>query len=85
MYDPVREGRPAETFPWNDFDLLFLDYDLGMEQETGIDWLKQIKRSSNPPYIIMVTGMGSEQVAVRAIREGADDYLIKYDVVTDKL
>jgi ActR/RegA family two-component response regulator len=84
-YDPIRERRPDNAFPWGDFDIVFLDYELGLEQETGIDWLPWIKRTSPAPYVIMVTGMGSESVAVHAIRQGADDYLIKYDVVTDKL
>jgi serine/threonine protein kinase len=84
-YDPRREGRPGGAFPWGDFDIVFLDYDLGVAQETGIDWLPEMKRSTDAPSVIMVTGRGSESVAVRAIRQGADDYLIKYDVVTDKL
>jgi serine/threonine protein kinase len=33
----------------------------------------------------MVTGHESVDIAVKAIRQGANDYLIKYDVVTDKL
>jgi serine/threonine-protein kinase PpkA len=44
-----------------------------------------MKRSRQAPHVIIVTGGGDERVAVRAIRAGADDYLIKYDVVTDKL
>ena len=84
-YDPLREGRPGNAFPWGTFDIVFLDYDIGLVQETGIDWLPEMKRSTNAPFVIMVTGGGSENVAVRAIRQGADDYLIKYDVVTDKL
>ena len=84
-YDPRREGRPGGAFPWGDFDIVFLDYDLSLVGETGIDWLPEMKRSTTPPSVIMVTGRGSENIAVRAIRQGADDYLVKYDVVTDKL
>ena len=84
-YDPHREGRPDSSFPWSEFDIVFLDYQLGLERETGIDWLPEIKRIPAAPSVILVSGHGSESVAVRAIREGADEYLIKYDVVTDKL
>src|SRR3972149_880465 len=38
-YDPLREGRPGNAFPWGTFDIVFLDYDIGLVQETGIDWL----------------------------------------------
>ena len=84
-YDPIREGRPGEDFPWHEYDIVFLDYDLGWKQETGLDWLPAIKRSAPAPCVIMVTGHGSEKIAVRAIRQGADDYLVKYDVVAEKL
>ena len=84
-HDPLRDGRPGSAFPWETFDIVFLDYDLGLAQETGIDWLPDMKRSANAPFVIMVTGGGNENVAVRAIRQGANEYLIKYDVVTDKL
>ena len=84
-YDPRREGRPGDDFSWDEFDIVFLDYDLGLKQETGIDWLPKVKQSVHAPSVIMVTGHGSENIAVRAIRQGADDYLIKYDVVAEKL
>ena len=55
-------------------DLVLLDYRLpGM---TGIDALHEIRRQ-NGPSVIMVTGMGSEGLAVEAIRAGAIDYITK--------
>ncbi|MGH8121100.1 MAG: protein kinase domain-containing protein, partial [Gammaproteobacteria bacterium] len=84
-FDPLREGRPGSDFPWREYDIVFLDYDLGRKGETGIDWLPGIKSSVPAPSVIMVTGHGSEKIAVRAIRHGADDYLVKYDVVAEKL
>lgn len=55
-------------------DLVLLDYHLpGM---TGIETLQAI-RASDGPSVIMVTGKGSESVAVEALRNGAIDYVIK--------
>jgi len=84
-YDPVKSGVPAADFPWENYNLVFLDYDLGLDDLTGLDVLASIKQQENAPFVIMVTGHESVDIAVKAIRQGANDYLIKYDVVTDKL
>lgn len=53
------------------FDVILLDYQLG--DGTGLDLLKEIRETP----VILVTGSGSEEIAVQAMREGAYDYLIK--------
>jgi signal transduction histidine kinase len=54
--------------------LLLVDYALpGM---TGIDLLHRVVETDGPP-VVMVTGMGSEQTAVDAMRAGAIDYVVK--------
>jgi serine/threonine-protein kinase PpkA len=85
VYDPLKSGAPATDFPWENYNLVFLDYDLGLDNLTGLDLLTRIKQQHNSPFVIMVTGHDSVDIAVKAIRLGANDYLIKYDVVTDKL
>ena len=84
-YDPLKSGIPNASFPWENYNLVFLDYDLGLDDLTGLDVLTSIKLQDNSPFVIMVTGQDSVDIAVKAIRLGANDYLIKYDVVTDKL
>ncbi|HTT07912.1 MAG TPA: protein kinase [Gammaproteobacteria bacterium] len=84
-YDPALSGLPGPQYPWSRHDIVLLDYDLGLDAETGIDLLVRIKDSARPPIVIMITGMGNENVAVKAIRKGADDYLVKNDVATDRL
>ncbi|MCU1463597.1 MAG: hypothetical protein JWO37_3672 [Acidimicrobiales bacterium] len=55
-------------------DLVLLDYRLpGL---SGIDTLERI-RSNGGPSVVMVTGMGSESIAVEAMRAGAIDYVVK--------
>ena len=84
-YDPLKSGIPDTNFPWENYNLVFLDYDLGLDDLTGLDVLTSIKQLDNSPLVIMVTGHDSVDIAVKAIRMGANDYLIKYDVVTEKL
>ncbi len=75
VYDPA-DGKPSETFVWDKFDLIILDYDLG-NGESGLEWLRLYKTSSNFPPTIMLTAQGDEETVVNAFRYGAQDYLSK--------
>ncbi|RKZ71191.1 MAG: hypothetical protein DRQ48_04360, partial [Gammaproteobacteria bacterium] len=75
VYDPA-DGKPSGTFPWSKYDLIILDYDLG-NGESGLEWLRLYKSSSNFPPTIMLTAQGNEETVVNAFRYGAQDYLRK--------
>ncbi len=51
--------------------------DLKMPGMDGIELLKYIKKSSPETVVIMITAFGTIETAVRAIKLGADDFLIK--------
>src|SRR5215475_10839984 len=58
-----------------DYSLVFVDYQL--KWSTGIELLKIIRARSSSLPVIMVTDTGSEEIAVEAMKEGLNDYMLK--------
>lgn len=72
----VLEGRAAMAVLAEErFDAVALDYQL--PDTTGLDMLQQIRQRDQTLPVVMVTGWGSEQVAVEALTKGARDYVVK--------
>ena len=70
------EGIAALTAePTNNFDLVITD--LVMKDVDGLAVLRKAKEHSPDLEVILVTGHGSIESAVQAMREGATDYLTK--------
>ena len=44
---------------------------------SGLDFLRQIKERIPSLPVVMLTGMGSEEIAIEAFRCGASDYVVK--------
>ncbi|MBI2992712.1 MAG: EAL domain-containing protein [Gammaproteobacteria bacterium] len=84
-YDPVARGVPGEDFDWSSYDVLILDYYLCIHNVTGLDILQANRKNRLFPATIMLTGAGSEEVAVRAIKAGVYDYLRKEKLDKDQL
>ncbi len=63
----VREGEL--------FDLVVTDYRLG--GMNGLELCREVLRLEIPVALVMLTGSGSEDLAVEALKAGVDDYLIK--------
>jgi serine phosphatase RsbU (regulator of sigma subunit) len=74
--DTVRNGREAMTsFLQTRPDIVFLDVE--MPGSTGLDVLARIREEQAETAVIITTAYGSEDVVVKALRRGADDYLRK--------
>jgi len=57
------------------YDLFLIDYHLG--KSTGLEAMQRVKALGISSPMILLTGHGDEQIAVRAMKEGASDYLQK--------
>lgn len=64
------------------FDIVLLD--LGLPDSQGIDTLMSIRKESPEVPVLILTGLADEDFALKAIKSGADDYLIKGQI-TDTL
>lgn len=56
-------------------DCVLLDYRLGAD--SGLDVLTALRGEGYDHAVIMLTGQGDEQIAVEAMKRGAQDYLVK--------
>jgi DNA-binding NtrC family response regulator len=56
-------------------DVIFLDH--GMDNLTGIEVLKKIKRFNPDIYVVFLSGQESIMTAVNALKFGAFDYIVK--------
>src|SRR6266699_3081354 len=57
------------------FDVLLTDFRL--PSEDGMKLITRAKSLSKPPVCILMTAYGSEELAVEAMKHGADDYIAK--------
>jgi DNA-binding NtrC family response regulator len=65
------------------FDVMLTD--LRMPNEDGMKLIARAKSLPKPPVCILMTAYGSEDVAVEAMRRGADDYISKGRLQIDEL
>jgi len=56
-------------------DVIFLDY--GMDDISGIDVLKKIKRFNPDIFVVFLSGQENIDTAVNALKFGAFDYIVK--------
>src|SRR5579859_1202883 len=65
------------------FDVLLTDFRL--PSEDGLKLITRAKSLSKPPICILMTAYGSEEIAVEAMKRGADDYIAKARLQIDEL
>ena len=58
--------------------------DILMPEKSGIEWLEEIVEKQIAP-VVMLTGFGSEDIAVQSIHDGAIDYIPKDHLTKDRL
>jgi len=67
--------RGLELINRESFDVIILD--LKMPGIEGMDLLRRIKKNGPNSVVIVITGYGTIEIAVDAMREGAHDFLTK--------
>lgn len=69
LSDAVSQARSGQ------FELLLLD--LGLPDSSGLEALRTVLREAPEIPVVVITGLDDENIAKQAVREGAQDYLIK--------
>jgi len=62
------------------YDVILLDMNFQRgkrDGEEGFHWLKEILKSDKQAIVILITAFGDTDIAVRAIKEGAVDFVLK--------
>jgi len=79
----VTEKNP-ENIRWllskQHFDLIMLDMNFNSSINTGNEglfWLRKIKELGSEAAVIMITAYGDIDLAVRSLKEGASDFMVK--------
>jgi len=67
----------------NNFDCILLDYDL--PDFNGLNLIEKINQIDINAPLVVITGQGNEEVAVKLMKAGATDYLIKSKISADNL
>ena len=57
------------------FDMLLLD--LGLPDSKGLDTVKKVSDQVKEIPVVVLTGLDNKEVGIKAVQEGAQDYLIK--------
>jgi two-component system, sensor histidine kinase and response regulator len=67
-----------EFLTMNDVDAVILD--LNLPDSVGLETFSRIHKDEPKIPILILTGLGDRDLAVRAVRDGAGDYLLKGEV-----
>jgi DNA-binding NtrC family response regulator len=72
----VTDGRAAlEALRSEAYDVALLD--IVMPELDGLEVLKQVRTEADPPEVIIITGNGTIETAISAMKLGAYDYMAK--------
>ncbi len=70
----------SQTLDSKEYDVILLDMNFKagiMSGNEGFYWLKEIRKKNPDVLVIMITAYGDYELVVRAIKEGAIDFVVK--------
>ena len=82
VYMAINAEEAVELFKTKSFDIVITD--MKLPKISGIELLSIIKKNSPLTEVILVTGYGSIETAVEAMKKGAFDYITK-PIVDDEI
>src|SRR3954465_1168906 len=83
VYIAEDAASAMELLERDHFDVLLTDFRL--PNEDGMKLISRAKSLPKPPVCILMTAYGSEELAVEAMKNGADDYIAKGRLQIDEL
>ncbi len=83
VYVAEDAAAATELLERENFDVLLTDFRL--PHEDGMKLIARAKSLPKPPICILMTAYGSEELAVEAMKRGADDYIPKGRMQIDEL
>jgi len=83
VYIAEDAASAMELLERDHFDVLLTDFRL--PNEDGMKLIARAKSLPRPPVCILMTAYGSEDLAVEAMKSGADDYIAKGRLQIDEL
>jgi DNA-binding NtrC family response regulator len=72
--------RILETMAKDDYDVILLDMNFtkdAISGQEGFDWLEKIIEQDKDAVVVFITAYGDAEKAVRAIKAGATDFVLK--------
>lgn len=78
LLDP-RSGIPAKDYPWSDYDVILMGYDLGKPDTSGFDWLQILRKYPSTPPVSIIFEDKDKDEAHKSLRMGAVNYIIRSD------
>src|SRR5213596_3877864 len=83
VYIAEDAASAMELLERDNFQVLLTDFRL--PNEDGMKLIARARSLPKPPVCILMTAYGSEEVAVQAMKSGADDYIAKGRLQIDEL
>ncbi|HEY2413490.1 MAG TPA: response regulator [Pirellulaceae bacterium] len=75
MQSTERLGDALKLLSTREYDVVLLD--LGLPDSQGLGTLRTLRRDHPDIAIVVLTGRDDEELALQALKEGAQDYLVK--------
>ncbi|MBI4563135.1 MAG: GGDEF domain-containing response regulator [Planctomycetes bacterium] len=78
-----RLGEGLSLLSRNEYDVVLLD--LSLPDARGMDTFIMLRNQGAPVPVVVLTGLDDESLGLKAMKEGAQDYLVKGQVSTHSL